>query len=221
MKRNFTLIELLVVIAVIAILVSMLLPALNKTRDASLKIKCTGALKQCAGFAQLYASDNNDFLFKDPDRSNPGWHFLSLQYATKQKTAKDIWWCPKDLVGISRPLQQAFDNLRISYGFNSNFLTGFRISQAKHTSDTVLIAESATDLDTNPGGYYFCYSWAMDVSPWPYHGMQCNIAWLDGHASSVTSPIGVPGTKSASRGLYQESVLGSKFTTRNKWNPLR
>ena len=123
--------------------------------------------------------------------------------------------------GISRPLQQAFDNLRISYGFNSNFLTGFRISQAKHTSDTVLIAESATDLDTTPGGYYFCYSWAMDVSPWPYHGMQCNIAWLDGHASSVTSPTGVPGTKSASRGLYQENVLGNKFTVRNKWDPLR
>ena len=112
-------------------------------------------------------------------------------------------------------------NLRTSYGFNSNFLTGFRISQAKHTSDTVLIAESATDLDTTPGGYYFCYSWAMDVSPWPYHGMQCNIAWLDGHASSVTSPTGVPGTKSASRGLYQENVLGNKFTVRNKWDPLR
>ena len=68
MKRNFTLIELLVVIAVIAILVSMLLPALNKARDASLKIKCTGALKQCAGFAQLYASDNNDFLSQPSHR---------------------------------------------------------------------------------------------------------------------------------------------------------
>lgn len=221
MKRNFTLIELLVVIAIIAILAGMLLPALNKARDSSLKIKCTGALKQCAGFSQLYASDNDDFLFKDPDRGNPGWHFMSLKYATKQKASKDIWWCPKDLVGISRPLEQAFNNLRISYGFNSNFLTGFRITQAKHASDTILIAESATDLTTHPGGYYFCYSYSMDVAPWPYHGMQCNISWLDGHVASVTSPIGVAGTVSAAKGLYKEIALGSKFTVKNKWNPLR
>lgn len=210
MKRTFTLIELLIVIAIIAILASMLLPALNQARERARASSCISNVKQIMHANSMYLADNNGVFYSKGNDHWEKWMNLGLTYFQVLSPYCGISGNWKDWNGetdiIRREAKVFFcpsapNRLATSsYAYNTWGLVENleKETRAKKPSQTLVVADARKSI-----GAIFDYNCfgnsisdlsyrAWSINEGRHHGSN-NVGFLDGHVETIRiTTDGVP-----------------------------
>lgn len=210
----FTLIELLVVIAIIAILASLLLPALSRSKTKAEAITCSGNIKQLAVAWQLYAEENQDELVnnhgvpqtlslrqtwannvQDWENSDDNTNIVYLTdgrlgpYASR---SFKIFKCPADREPAPNGPHIRSMSMNAMVGnpgeltnrFNPLYAQFFKGSQVSTPAGIFVFLDE--NADTLNDGFFVnkLEEYAWGNVPGSYHNGGLNLSFVDGHVES-------------------------------------